>query len=242
VQANDRSRTATQVSPAAAPSRTTEESTHQRVARIAAETFARKGFHGTGVAEIGDSAGVKRGALYYHIRSKEYLLYEISKGFVEEAIAEAAAILQQEDNPLLQLRLLARALVLLNVNRHSELVVWLREGHALAEEHQVELRLLRDEYEFLWSKALASGAATGLLRPCDPIDVKGLIGMISYTYIWLRPGELTSGQIADQLMDIFLRGIALPGVNVELTKHSKKLHSRSTKNSAMPDRQLMPPG
>jgi hypothetical protein len=50
---------------------TAGESTHERVLRVAAETFARKGYHATGVAELGAAAGLQRGALHYQIKSKE---------------------------------------------------------------------------------------------------------------------------------------------------------------------------
>jgi hypothetical protein len=42
------------------------ESTRDRILRTAAELFAERGFHGTGVAGLGKAAGVTRGALCYH--------------------------------------------------------------------------------------------------------------------------------------------------------------------------------
>ncbi|MBN7300186.1 TetR family transcriptional regulator, partial [Mycobacteroides abscessus] len=41
--------------------------TRQRIMEVATDLFAEKGFHATGVAEIGSAAGVRGGALYYHI-------------------------------------------------------------------------------------------------------------------------------------------------------------------------------
>ena len=54
--------------------------------RVAAQLFAEKGYHGTGVAEIGEMAGLQRGALYYHIGSKEDLLLVLLRRHVEESL------------------------------------------------------------------------------------------------------------------------------------------------------------
>jgi AcrR family transcriptional regulator len=52
------------------------------VRRIAAELFARQGYHATTVAEIGAAAGLGKGALYHHIGSKQQLLFAISSEHV----------------------------------------------------------------------------------------------------------------------------------------------------------------
>jgi AcrR family transcriptional regulator len=54
----------------------------QEIARIAARLFAAQGFHGTGINELAQEVGLGKGALYYHIKSKEDLLFEISTAHV----------------------------------------------------------------------------------------------------------------------------------------------------------------
>lgn len=50
------------------------ERSREELTRIAIECFARYGFRGTSVDRIARSAGVTKGALYYHFRDKEALL------------------------------------------------------------------------------------------------------------------------------------------------------------------------
>jgi len=50
------------------------ERSREELTRIAIECFARYGFKGTTVDRIARSAGVTKGALYYHFRDKEALL------------------------------------------------------------------------------------------------------------------------------------------------------------------------
>ncbi len=53
------------------PSRSPEK----RLVRAAIELFGRKGYHGTGIADILKESGCTRGVLYYHFSSKEELGY-----------------------------------------------------------------------------------------------------------------------------------------------------------------------
>ena len=72
------------------------EGTDARARLIAAavESFAGKGFHGTTTRDIASGAGMSPAALYVHHRSKEELLYLISRSghertldLVREAVA-----------------------------------------------------------------------------------------------------------------------------------------------------------
>ena len=50
-----------------------------RLARAAVEAFATRGFHGTTTRDISTAAGMSPAALYVHHRSKEDLLFELSR-------------------------------------------------------------------------------------------------------------------------------------------------------------------
>jgi AcrR family transcriptional regulator len=169
--------------------------------------FAEKGFHATGVAEIGDAAGIQRGALYYHIKSKNELLYEIVSAHVEELIAQAEQIFNEVSDPLTRLRRVVRSFMVTIEENRDETTLYLREMHALKAPYDEKMRTLRATYESYWSKALEQGVAEGHLRSADPVVVKGLIGMFGYSYVWFKSlGEQPPQEIADQLLDIVLRG------------------------------------
>src|SRR6202795_3304133 len=46
---------------------------------IAIDCFARYGYQGTSIDRIASAAGVTKGAIYYHFRDKEELLFEAVK-------------------------------------------------------------------------------------------------------------------------------------------------------------------
>ncbi|MFD7012592.1 TetR/AcrR family transcriptional regulator [Rhodococcus jostii] len=186
------------------------ESTHARIIRVATELFAERGFHATGVMEIGERAQVKRGALYYHIKSKDDLFFDILHRHVREMIEEAEMIVAAHPDPEERLRNLAKASLRKITERRPEMILWQREMHVFTGQYALEMVALRDKYESYWSSALAQGFDEGVFKSADPVVVKGLIGMVGYTYLWLREGDLTPDQVADRLLDLALDGCGTP--------------------------------
>lgn len=184
------------------------ETTQERVLRVAAEVFARKGYHGTGVAELGEAAGLKRGALYYHIGSKEDLLYNLSKRHVEEALERGKAVVDSDLHPVDKLRALAREHVQTIAARRDEVTVVMREMHALTGKRARQLTKLRDEYQELFARVLQEGVDQGVFRAADHVTVLGVLGMFNWTHVWLDidKGPLTPEQVADRLTDIVVYG------------------------------------
>lgn len=184
------------------------ESTHERILRVAAEVFARKGYHGTGVAELGEAAGLKRGALYYHIGSKEDLLYDLSKRHVEEALQRGRVVVDSDLHPVDKLRALAREHVRTIAARRDEVIVVLREMHALTGKRGRQLSKLRDEHQNLFARVLEEGVEQGVFRSADHVTVLGVLGTLNWSYVWYdaEKGPLTPEQVADRLIDIIIYG------------------------------------
>lgn len=184
------------------------ESTHERILRVAAEVFARKGYHGTGVAELGEAAGLKRGALYYHIGSKEDLLYDLSKRHVEEALERGTKVVGTDLHPIDKLRALAREHVQTIAARRDEVTVVTREMHALTGKRARQLTKLRDKYQGLFAQVLQEGVDQGVFRSADHVTVLGVLGMFNWTHVWLDvdKGPLSPESIADRLTDIVVYG------------------------------------
>ncbi|MGP4085538.1 TetR family transcriptional regulator [Streptomyces sp. KR55] len=185
-----------------------EESTRDRILRVAAEMFAEKGFHGTGVAELGDAAGIKRGALYYHIGSKEDLLYDLSSRHVEEALGRGRKVVESDLRPIEKLRALVREHLATLAARRSEVTVVMREMHALTGDRAERLKQLRDAHQDLFRQVLEEGVKEGVFRSSDSVTVLAILGMLNWTYVWFDPehGSLPIEKVADRLSDIFVYG------------------------------------
>lgn len=85
--------------------------TRQLLLDAAAQTFARKGFAGSSVEEIAESAGFSIGALYSNFSNKEDLFLELSATYNSDRIADAAKVVLEPHDGAATLREVGRMLI-----------------------------------------------------------------------------------------------------------------------------------
>ncbi|MFC4128106.1 TetR/AcrR family transcriptional regulator [Nocardia rhizosphaerae] len=183
--------------------------TRERIREAAIALFAERGFHATGVADIGAEADVQRGALYYHIGSKEELLWEILRDYTELLLGDAERIAADRTDPLRTLRSLIRSHVDLIVTHRRAVAVHLRDADALTGARAADLQRLRDRLQRVWQDVLDAGYAAGRLRTADHVVTNGLLGMLNSLGFWYREhGPHSPAEIAELLTDTVLSGLA----------------------------------
>lgn len=184
------------------------EDRQEHVINVAARLFAEQGYHATGMAELGDEAGLKRGALYYYIGSKENLLYEISVRHVVEMVNFGETLLKEERSATDKLLRLSQCLIRTIHDDHNDVTVFFREIDALTGNRRVRVFELRDRFEDIWMRILQQGVTEGTCRQADPLLIKAILGMHNYSYLWLRQeGRLRPEDIASYFCDILFRGV-----------------------------------
>ncbi|KQW66105.1 MAG: TetR/AcrR family transcriptional regulator [Methylibium sp.] len=189
-----------------APSEATQR---ERILKTAAQLFAARGFHAVGIAELGDAVALGRGALYHHIRSKEDLLYDISREYIVDLAAHATEVARGDLPPAERLALLGDYLMQKIASHQAELTVCFREVQSLTGERHREVMALHARYEGAWKSILVDGERQGVFRPYDAIVLKGLLGMYFYSYLWLKPsGRVGPRQIAERFNSMALRALA----------------------------------
>lgn len=182
--------------------------TRARIIEAATEIFADKGFHGAGVAEIGDRAGVQRGALYYHIKSKEELLWEVLRHYVTSVLESAEEITRHVDEPAVKLRRLIRDHVVLIIQYRRQVRIQFRDGSALTGNRADTLQDLRDRVQHIWQQTLDDGCAAGTFTSSDHVITNSLLGMVNMAFLWYRPdGDRAPEEIADLLADFAFSGL-----------------------------------
>jgi AcrR family transcriptional regulator len=186
------------------------QATKARIRQAALELFAEHGFHGTGVADIGSRAGVQRGSLYFHIGSKEELLFEVLRGNVAEVLEAAQEIAASDLLPLDKIRELVGRHVATIVTRRVEVAVYTRDRAALTGQRFAELETMRRGVQDAWTQILEEAVTAGAVRSADHVLVNGIIGLINMTHFWYRPdGPDTPERIAEKLSGLILDGLAL---------------------------------
>ncbi|MCU1600276.1 MAG: TetR/AcrR family transcriptional regulator [Frankiales bacterium] len=113
----------------------------------AAELFSEKGFHGVGIDDIGEAAGITGPGVYRHFPSKQALLETLIDSTMDRMLdlAERA----QDLDALVDLH------VTLVTEQKLLISVWVREQSALAEDVRRSLRTKMRRYEQVWRDAAA---------------------------------------------------------------------------------------
>lgn len=184
----------------------------ERVLKTAAKLFAKNGYHGTGVAEIGRAVSLGRGGLYHHMGSKEDLLREICVRHVRVMIAIGEEVLESDATPPEKVRELSRGLMRTIYDHLPEVTVVFRELDSLTGDSRAEVVAMRKRFEEIWVKLLEQGVEEGYFRPVDPVVAKGLIGLHNSSYVWIKSGgRLSPDEIADVYCDMVLPGLVAGG-------------------------------
>jgi AcrR family transcriptional regulator len=181
---------------------------------IAAGLFAERGLRATTVRDIADAAGILSGSLYHHFDSKESMVDEILRGFLDALFHRYREIVAQDLGPRATLEAVVIASFEAIDEHNAAVAIYQAEARRLADQPRftyIGERLT--EFRRLWHDVLEAGIAAGSFR--DDLDVE-----LSYRFLrdtvwvgvgWYRPGgKLGIDDIARQYLAIVLDGIATP--------------------------------
>lgn len=177
--------------------------------QAAAQSFNKKGFHGTSLADLAREFGVTKPALYHYVSNKQELLFRchmISLSSAVDAIHEAEA---SSGNGLERIRVVVyNYLRAITENPTACLVIF--EDGALDGDHTKEVLATRDGIEGKLREFVAMGIADGSIVPCDPkMAVFTLLGAINWVSRWHSPeGAWNGDSIAHAMTEQLLRSLA----------------------------------
>jgi AcrR family transcriptional regulator len=137
------------------------DATRSRLLAAALDSFADRGFHGTGTRDIAQRAGMSPAAVYTHYRSKEDLLFALSSAghrHVLEVVEAAAAL---HATPPDQLREVVEQFAAWHARFHTNARVVQYEMAALSPEHKVEIAALRRAVEARAREVIGTGITRG---------------------------------------------------------------------------------
>src|ERR1043165_5167579 len=98
---------------------------------LAATMFAERGLRATTVRDIADSAGILSGSLYHHFSSKEEMVDEVLRGFLDWLFDRYRQIVDTEPTPLERLKGLFLASFEAIEHRHAQVVIYQDEAKRL---------------------------------------------------------------------------------------------------------------
>jgi AcrR family transcriptional regulator len=186
-----------------------------RILRIAAETFAERGYHQASIRDIAAATDISLSGLYYYFRSKEELLFLIQDHVFGEILDRASRALSEVESPEDQLRTFVHIHLSFFVDNMAEMRVLSHEARALSGDFRERVGNKKREYTALVQDILAR------LRPDRPegdlrLATFSLFGMLNWIYTWYRPGRDPSAEaLAREMSGLFLRGFLSAGLGDE---------------------------
>jgi AcrR family transcriptional regulator len=152
----------------------------EQILTVAAQLFARRGFHGVSIADLGAAVGVSGPALYRHFPGKEALLAELLVGISEHLLAGGREIVAGTPDPQQALA----ALVAFQADfagREPELIVVQdRDLANLPEPARRRVRRLQRTYVEVWVDTLQR-VHPGLSTAAARVAAHGAFGLLNST-------------------------------------------------------------
>ncbi|MCW2757494.1 MAG: transcriptional regulator, TetR family [Nocardioidaceae bacterium] len=152
----------------------------QQILDTAAELFAKRGFHGVSIAELGAACGISGPALYKHFPGKEAILAEMLVGISEELLREGKARVAAADGPDGALDGLVAWHVSFALDHPPLIVVQDRDWSTLPPEARERVRTLQRAYVEEWV-AVVRGLRPDLDPPTARAMVHATFGLINST-------------------------------------------------------------
>ncbi|ETZ97492.1 HTH-type transcriptional repressor KstR2 [Mycobacterium kansasii 662] len=183
---------------------------------LAAAMFAERGLRATTVRDIADGAGILSGSLYHHFSSKEEMVDELLRGFLDWLFNRYREIVDTEPNPLERLKGLFMASFEAIEHRHAQVVIYQDEAQRLSSQPRFSYLEDRNKQQRkMWVEVLKQGIAEGYFRPDLDVDlVYRFIRDTTWVSVrWYQPGgPLTAEQVGLNYLAIVLGGITREGV------------------------------
>ena len=177
-------------------------STPERVLDTAAALFWEKGYAATTTREIAAAVGIQQASLYYHVASKEELLYQLCVSSMEQLLADVERAVAQPCDSLDRLRMLIGAHLTTLLKHQVRHVTMLTELRALSKRHHAEVLARRKRYANRVRGVIQEALAAGKIRKDIPSKYLylALLNMLNWAVVWFRRDQ---GLGAEELAELF---------------------------------------
>ncbi|ATL65401.1 TetR/AcrR family transcriptional regulator [Nocardia terpenica] len=181
---------------------------------LAAGLFAERGLRATTVRDIADAAGILSGSLYHHFDSKESMVDEILRGFLDDLFGRYRETVASG----LSARDTLEALVIASYESfdrwHAAVAIYQAEAKRLGGTPRFAyIAEYNREFRELWHNVLTRGVEDGSFRRELDVELafRFLRDTVWVAVRWYRPGgRVTVDSLAKQYLTIVLDGLTNP--------------------------------
>jgi AcrR family transcriptional regulator len=182
-------------------------SRREQILAAAAELFARGGFHGVGIDDIGAAVGISGPALYRHFRSKDAMLGEMLTSISEFLLTGGQRTLDTTPDADAALPELVRFHVDFALDNPALITVQERSLGNLSDPDRRRVRGMQRRYVEIWVRTIKA-AVPGVDEPGARAAAHAVFGLINSTP---HSAHLDRNQMAGLLYRMALAALASPG-------------------------------
>lgn len=177
--------------------------TYNAIKSAGIDLIARRGYEAVTLRQLGQAAGIEAGSLYYHIKSKQDLLFRILKETLEVDFADLQKKVGAAENAAARLAAFIEWFVRGIIAKKQTCFLWTSEIRSLnspnyrviAKQSRMFMQCLED--------IIGEGFEAGLYR--EP-DIEGaafaIWGLLSSPLMWLYPEQRID---VDEIVALFIR-------------------------------------
>jgi AcrR family transcriptional regulator len=178
----------------------------------AARLFATKGVAATTVREIADSVGVLSGSLYHHFESKDAIVDELLRSYLDDLHARYHEVTREDLDPRARIERLVRvSMEVVGAHPYATEIYQNDFNLLVAQPRFAYLKTSVADTRKIWLDALNSGLDSGAFR--SDIDTQTLYRIIRdvvwLSVRWHKPANQTLVTRAEQCASVFLDGISV---------------------------------
>ncbi|QIX53610.1 TetR family transcriptional regulator [Rhodococcus sp. DMU1] len=184
------------------------------VIEAATRLFATRGYLETNTREIAEAAGVTKSGLFYHIGSKEDLLYALNLQFCLARLDDLRQVQASQGlgDPGSHFRRLVINHSRIMEKESASVRISLDQHRYLTEDNRARIDALHRQYVDGFERVIRDGIDAGVFKRVHPhVTALTLLGMLNWMSRWYRSsGRLTANQVGAVFADLFLQGLAEP--------------------------------
>lgn len=175
----------------------------ERILEEAQRLFYERGYRGTSLDAIAESLNVTKPFLYAVYDRKVDILVDISLRALTRVIDALAEARAAGGTPAAQMNLFARRFTEMVIRNQASSAVFFREEASIPPEVTRQINDLKGQFDEQLAALIQDGVNAGEFRVRDVRTASLAVGgMISWMYIWYRPGgRLTPEQIGDHMTE-----------------------------------------
>ncbi|WP_238412801.1 SACE_7040 family transcriptional regulator [Saccharothrix deserti] len=186
------------------PDEPAKQTRRDQILAAAAELFARHGFHGVGIDDIGAAVGISGPALYRHFRSKDAMLGEMLTSISERLLEGGQSRVAASNDPEHALRELIRWHVDFALDDPALITVQIRNLANLTDPDRRRVRALQRRYVEVWVETIRK-TSPEVEEPTARAAAHAVFGLINSTP---HSAHLDRDQMATLLSQMALASLA----------------------------------